>query len=162
MTDKVWPFGLQLHLWLKQCNLLHPTHSRIVYKTMKASPMVTLESLSGIGLPSTRSMVMLGGGLALRLMLIVASSSSAEAVEGFNEMGSFPEIHTRRQGLLYIYITVGILIIVIRSSDSYHCAHACKPLAHMYAYTHTYSTCTQSYLQTDTLWWLQLHCMHNI
>ena len=70
---------------------------------MKASPMVTLESLSGIGLPSTRSMVMLGGGLALRLMLIVASSSSAEAVEGFNEMGSFPEIYKKTRSLVYIY-----------------------------------------------------------
>ena len=59
---------------------------------MESSPMMTLVSLSQICLPSIRSMVMLGGGLALRMMLIVTLSSRTEAVEGFSEIGSFPGV----------------------------------------------------------------------
>ena len=41
---------------------------------MEAAPMVTLVSLSRIGILSTQSKVMVGGGLALKVMLIVTSS----------------------------------------------------------------------------------------
>ena len=57
---------------------------------MEVALMMTLVSSSKIGLPSTRSMVMVGDGLALRAMATVTAPPSTESVDGLSEIGSFP------------------------------------------------------------------------
>ena len=60
---------------------------------MEVAFMVIRESLSRIGIPSTRSMVMLGDGLALRVREIMTSrvGLSTLYVVCPSEIGSFPE-----------------------------------------------------------------------